>query len=687
MAPRPPEGAVSVRVCCPCSDSRCFSASGVCEEIIPEFYLKTAADAVNAALSRSGRSERLPTHAGQTVSPLLLFETKVVVGGKENFVSVHLRISKQQKGNVKAHVRMAHGDGALAALVRKQAGYGGSILVDAGAVAPQLQPEEEEEEEEVQPHQGAQLPPEQQQAEQQQQLLQRTAQGAEEREGSVSFAMQTDNPGVRSDGEEPGAKRRKQPLRMGRPAARALREPSPSLTTGFNSLSSGRADGAASASRMRSSNSGAEQVADRAVLQQRLARPLALLLQAGWQSHTLDSMFLRAAGLAAKQLDSLQQQEASLAVEASWLAGHSAQHAARVAAAAERAGAAARQLEAARQAALQAYYKPQGSAAADSVDGARGVGGSGASAASWSAHLSAALRRSLQKHPPPARCDELAAAAPAPSPGVQFAPLSSARVPGLGLQRKSDAAGLSSSTCSQLGKLPARPALPDAHARLLLSGGVHGSVLCEIKWRLHPVRLLTPPCSVAHSVNAAPEGPRPAPGEGVGVYVGRMSELDPNPLRDTVYIFEVHQEEIGPAPGEYCGPAIENDGEQWRNETAYINCVFGSDRRPNVRAQPIWDPSGKLPHMLLEYCGAQQAQPLEELLLFYGAAYWDARRLESMREGHCQFAARAAEVVATLLAALEAAGAQLADIIDCLAPVDLTSPEHCFYRRAAGPRQ
>ena len=286
-------------------------------------------------------------------------------------------------------------------------------------------------------------------------------QGAEEREGSVSFAMQTDNPGVRSDGEEPGAKRRKQPLRMGRPAARALREPSPSLTTGFNSLSSGRADGAASASRMRSSNSGAEQVADRAVLQQRLARPLALLLQAGWQSHTLDSMFLRAAGLAAKQLDSLQQQEASLAVEASWLAGHSAQHAARVAAAAERAGAAARQLEAARQAALQAYYKPQGSAAADSVDGARGVGGSGASAASWSAHLSAALRRSLQKHPPPARCDELAAAAPAPSPGVQFAPLSSARVPGLGLQRKSDAAGLSSSTCSQLGKLPARPALPD----------------------------------------------------------------------------------------------------------------------------------------------------------------------------------------------------------------------------------
>ena len=47
--------------------------------------------------------------------------------------------------------------------------------------------------------------------------------------------------------------------------------------------------------------------------------------------------------------------------------------------------------------------------------------------------------------------------------------------------------------------------------------------------------------------------------------------------------------------------------------------------------------------MLLEYCGAQQAQPLEELLLFYGAAYWDARRLESMREGHCQFAARAAE--------------------------------------------
>lgn len=52
-----------------------------------------------------------------------------------------------------------------------------------------------------------------------------------------------------------------------------------------------------------------------------------------------------------------------------------------------------------------------------------------------------------------------------------------------------------------------------------------------------------------------------------------------------MYIFEVHQEEIGPAPGEYCGPAIENDGEQWRNETAYINCVFGSDRRPNVRAQ------------------------------------------------------------------------------------------------------
>ena len=63
---------MSVRVCCPCSDSRCFSASGVCEEIIPEFYLKTAADAVNAALSRSGRSERLPTHAGQTVSPLLV---------------------------------------------------------------------------------------------------------------------------------------------------------------------------------------------------------------------------------------------------------------------------------------------------------------------------------------------------------------------------------------------------------------------------------------------------------------------------------------------------------------------------------------------------------------------------------------------------------------------------------------
>ena len=53
-----------------------------------------------------------------------LFETKVVVGGKENFVSVHLRISKQQKGNVKAHVRMAHGDGALAALVRKQVRHG-----------------------------------------------------------------------------------------------------------------------------------------------------------------------------------------------------------------------------------------------------------------------------------------------------------------------------------------------------------------------------------------------------------------------------------------------------------------------------------------------------------------------------------------------------------------------------------
>ena len=45
------------------------------------------------------------------------------------------------------------------------------------------------------------------------------------------------------------------------------------------------------------------------------------------------------------------------------------------------------------------------------------------------------------------------------------------------------------------------------------------------------------------------------------------------------------------------------------------------------------------------------------------------------------------QVVATLLAALEAAGAQLADIIDCLAPVDLTSPEHCFYRRAAGWEQ
>lgn len=42
------------------------------------------------------------------------------------------------------------------------------------------------------------------------------------------------------------------------------------------------------------------------------------------------------------------------------------------------------------------------------------------------------------------------------------------------------------------------------------------------------------------------------------------------------------------------------------------------------------------------------------------------------------------QATATLLAALEAAGAPVSDVISCLAPVDLTAPEHWFYCRPEG---
>ena len=196
-------------------------------------------------------------------------------------------------------------------------------------------------------------------------------------------------------------------------------------------------------------------------MQQQLTQPLAQLLEASWRSHTLDCMLLRAAGLAAEQAASLREQEASLAVEAGWLDRqaplHSAQHAADLKAAAELAAAHARALQAALQAALRAYYEPESGAAAGSSAG----GGSGrgqASQAAWAAHVSAAVQRSLLKHPPPASGAALESLAPALPLHRRFVPLSSARVERLGLQRSS---GLSASTCSQLCQVPAGPALPE----------------------------------------------------------------------------------------------------------------------------------------------------------------------------------------------------------------------------------
>ena len=56
-----------------------------------------------------------------------------------------------------------------------------------------------------------------------------------------------------------------------------------------------------------------------------------------------------------------------------------------------------------------------------------------------------------------------------------------------------------------------------------------------------------------------------------------------------MYTYVVQEHEIGPEEwrrrNQYGGPALEIDGTEWRNETAFINCVFGSNLRPDLRPQ------------------------------------------------------------------------------------------------------
>lgn len=68
----------------------------------------------------------------------------------------------------------------------------------------------------------------------------------------------------------------------------------------------------------------------------------------------------------------------------------------------------------------------------------------------------------------------------------------------------------------------------------------------------------------------------------------------PSPLLQ-LYIYEVQPYEIGPPEWrgkQACSaPVLCIDGEEWRNETAFLNCVFCSGHTPNVQPKVSGHPA------------------------------------------------------------------------------------------------